>query len=159
MTLTSYILATGSYLPEKIVTNADLEKIVDTSDEWIVQRTGIKQRHIAADDQPTSAMAIMAARRALETSGLSPSDIDGVIVATTTPDQSFPSVAVRVQAALDLQPGTAFDIQAVCSGFIYALSVADSMIRSGALQRVIVIGAEKCRRCLIGMIAQPVCFW
>ncbi|MFA7275444.1 MAG: beta-ketoacyl-ACP synthase III [Pseudobdellovibrionaceae bacterium] len=143
MTLTSYILATGSYLPEKIVTNADLEKIVDTSDEWIVQRTGIKQRHIAADDQPTSAMAIMAARRALETSGLSPSDIDGVIVATTTPDQSFPSVAVRVQAALDLQPGTAFDIQAVCSGFIYALSVADSMIRSGALQRVIVIGAEK----------------
>ena len=143
MSLRSVILSTGSYLPEKTVTNKDLEKIVDTNDDWIVQRTGIKERHIAEPDQPTSDLAIKAAQRALESSGLSAADIDGVIVATTTPDQSFPSVAVRVQAALGLSAGPAFDVQAVCSGFVYALSVADSMLQTGAMKRVIVIGAEK----------------
>jgi len=143
MSLRSVILSTGSYLPEKNLTNKDLEKIVDTNDEWIVQRTGIKERHIAAPDQPTSDMAIRAAERALESSGLTAADIDGVIVATTTPDQSFPSVAVRVQAALGLKAGPAFDVQAVCSGFVYALSVADAMLQTGAMKRVIVIGAEK----------------
>ncbi len=143
MSLRSVILSTGSYLPEKALTNKDLEKIVDTNDEWIVQRTGIKERHIAAPDQPTSDMAIHAAQRALESSGLTAGDIDGVIVATTTPDQSFPSVAVRVQAALGLRAGPAFDVQAVCSGFVYALSVADAMLQTGAMKRVIVIGAEK----------------
>lgn len=139
----SVILATGSYLPDKALTNADMARLVDTNDDWIVQRTGIKQRHIAAEGQATSDMAIRAATRALESSGLNADDIDGVIVATTTPDQSFPSVAVRVQAALGLRAGPAFDVQAVCSGFVYALSVADSMIQSGAMRRVIVIGAEK----------------
>jgi 3-oxoacyl-[acyl-carrier-protein] synthase-3 len=143
MSLRSVILSTGSYLPDKNVTNKDLEKIVDTNDEWIVQRTGIKERHIAAPDQPTSDMAIHAAQRALESSSLTAADIDGVIVATTTPDQSFPSVAVRVQAALGLKAGPAFDVQAVCSGFVYALSVADAMLQTGAMKRVIVIGAEK----------------
>jgi len=143
MTVRSVILSTGSYLPDKALTNADLEKIVDTNDDWIVQRTGIKQRHVAAEGQATSDMAIHAARRALESSGLTSADIDGVIVATTTPDQSFPSVAVRVQAALGLRAGPAFDVQAVCSGFVYALSVADAMIKTGAMKRVIVIGAEK----------------
>lgn len=143
MSLRSVILSTGSYLPDKNLTNKDLEKIVDTNDEWIVQRTGIKERHIAAPDQPTSDMAIHAAQRALEASGLTAADIDGVIVATTTPDQSFPSVAVRVQASLGLKAGPAFDVQAVCSGFVYALSVADAMLQTGAMKRVIVIGAEK----------------
>lgn len=143
MSLRSVIVSTGSYLPEKTVTNKDLEKFVDTTDDWIVQRTGIRERHIAEDNQPTSDLAIRAAQRALEASGLAPTDIDGVIVATTTPDQSFPSVAVRVQAALGLRAGPAFDVQAVCSGFVYALSVADSMLQTGAMKRVIVIGAEK----------------
>jgi len=130
-------------LPDRVLTNKDLESMVDTTDEWIVQRTGIKERHIAAEGEGTSVLAIKAAQKALESSGLNPSEINGVIVATTTPDQSFPSVAVKVQAALGLNPGPAFDVQAVCSGFIYALSVADSMIRSGAMERVLVIGAEK----------------
>lgn len=143
MALRSVILSTGSYLPDKVLTNFDLEKIVDTTDEWIVQRTGIKERHIAAKDQPTSDLAIHAARRALDSSGLTAHDIDGVIVATTTPDQSFPSVAVRVQAALGLRAGPAFDVQAVCSGFVYALSIADAMLKTGAMKRVLVIGAEK----------------
>lgn len=142
MATRSIIRSTGSYLPDRILTNAELEKTVDTTDEWIVQRTGIHARHVAAIGQGTSDMAIHAARRALESSGLTPHDIDGVIVATTTPDQSFPSVAVRVQAALGLRHGPAFDVQAVCSGFVYALSVADSMIKTGVFKRVIVIGAE-----------------
>lgn len=143
MTCRSVILATGSYLPDKILTNKDIEKLVDTTDDWIVQRTGIRERHVAAPGQATSDMAIHAARRALEASGLKPDDIDGVIVATTTPDRSFPSVAVCVQAALGLRAGPAFDVQAVCSGFIYALSVADSFLRTGGMKRVLVIGAEK----------------
>ncbi|HAJ90738.1 MAG TPA: 3-oxoacyl-ACP synthase [Rhodospirillaceae bacterium] len=143
MSLRSVIVSTGSYLPDKNLTNQDLEKIVDTTDDWIVQRTGIRERHIAAPDQPTSDMAIRAAERALQSSGLTAADIDGVIVATTTPDQSFPSVAVRVQAALGLRAGPAFDVQAVCSGFVYALSVANALLQTGAMKRVIVIGAEK----------------
>lgn len=125
------------------MTNADLEKIVDTSDEWIFQRSGIKARHIAGDNESTSDLAINAARQALERSGLKPEDIDGVIVATTTPDQTFPAVAVKVQAELGIPAGTAFDVQAVCTGFIYALSVADNFIKNGQLKNVLVIGAEK----------------
>lgn len=143
MTLRTVILSCGSYLPPKIVTNADMEKIVETTDEWIVQRTGIRQRHIAAKDQTTADMAIEAARKALECSGLTGSDIDGVIVATSTPDTTFPSVAVKVQAALGTKGGPTFDVQAVCAGFVYALTVADSLIRTGAAKRLILVGAEK----------------
>jgi 3-oxoacyl-[acyl-carrier-protein] synthase III len=139
----SVIRGTGSYLPKKILTNADLEKIVDTTDEWIIQRTGIKQRHIAADDEPTSAMAVEAGKKALEFSGIDAGSIDCVLVATSTPDQTFPSVAARVQARLGIPPGTAFDMQAVCSGFVYALGVADSLIRCGGHRRILLIGAEK----------------
>lgn len=138
------IRSTGAYLPDRIVTNADMEKIVDTTDEWIVQRTGIKQRHFAADGQTTADLAIAAAQRALEASGLKPEDIDGVIVATTTPDQTFPSVAVKVQAALGLPAGgMAFDVQAVCTGFVYAMTVANNFIQLGQMKRIIVVGAEK----------------
>jgi 3-oxoacyl-[acyl-carrier-protein] synthase-3 len=139
----SIIAGTGSYLPERILTNAELEKMVDTTDEWIVQRTGIKERHIAAEGQTTGDMAIEAARRALEAANLKPEDIDGIIVATTTPDQTFPSVAVKVQAALGIAPGIAFDVQAVCSGFVYALTTADNFIKLGQSRRMLVIGAEK----------------
>lgn len=143
MTLRTVILSCGSYLPPKIVTNADMEKIVETTDEWIVQRTGIRQRHIAAEDMTTADMAIEAARKALERSGLTGGDIDGVIVATSTPDTTFPSVAVKVQAALGTKGGPTFDVQAVCAGFVYALTVADSLIRTGAAKRLILVGAEK----------------
>ena len=137
------IRSTGAYLPEKIMTNDDLAKIVDTSNEWISQRSGIKSRHIAADDQPTSDLALRAAKQALENAGLTAADIDGVIVATTTPDSTFPSVAVRVQSALGVPPCIAFDVQAVCSGFIYALSVANNFITAHQAKRILVIGAEK----------------
>ncbi len=139
----SVIQGTGSYLPEKILTNADLEKMVDTSDEWIVQRSGIRSRHIAAEDETTADLAIHAARKALEASGFAAERIDGVIVATTTPDQTFPAVAVKVQAALGIPPGLAFDVQAVCTGFVYALTVADNFIKTGGAKRILVIGAEK----------------
>lgn len=139
----SVIIGTGGYLPEKILTNADLEKMVDTSDEWIVQRSGIKQRHIAAEDETTGDMALHAARRAITAAGLTPEDIDGVVVATTTPDRTFPSVAAKVQGELALRAGIALDVQAVCTGFIYALSVADNFIRLGQAKRLLVIGAEK----------------
>ena len=139
----SIIVGTGSYLPEKILTNADLEKMVDTTDEWIVQRSGIKQRHIAADGQTTGDMAIEAGRRAMQAANLTAEDIDGVIVATTTPDRTFPSVAVKVQAELGIAPGIAFDVQAVCTGFVYALTTADNFIKLGQARRILVIGAEK----------------
>ncbi|MBX2833804.1 MAG: ketoacyl-ACP synthase III [Micavibrio sp.] len=139
----SHIVSTGHYLPEKALTNQDLEKMVDTTDEWIFQRSGIKSRHIATEDQKTSDLATAAAKEALERSGLNASDIGAIIVATTTPDQTFPAVAVRVQAALDIPPCIAFDVQAVCSGFVYALSVADNFIKAGQVKRVLVIGAEK----------------
>jgi len=143
MTLRTIILSCGSYLPARTVTNADLEKIMDTSDEWIVQRSGIRERHIAADGETTADMSIAAATRALKASGLSGSDIDGVIVATSTPDTTFPSVAVKVQAALGIKNGPSFDVQAVCAGFVYALTVADSLIRTGAAKRILLVGADK----------------
>ena len=143
MSFCSQIISTGSYLPEKVMTNSDLEKIVDTSDEWIFQRSGIKQRHIASESQSTSDMAVLAARNAMEQANISPQDIDGIIVATTTPDQTFPSVAVRVQSAIGVPVGVAFDVQAVCTGFVYAISIADNFIKAGQLKRVLVIGAEK----------------
>jgi len=143
MALTSIIKGTGSYLPEKVLTNADLEKIVDTTDEWIVQRSGIKERHIAADDESTGMMAVKAAQKAMDAAGVSAGDIDGVIVATTTPDRTFPSVAVKVQGELGINPGLAFDVQAVCTGFVYALATADNFIKMGQAKRILVIGAEK----------------
>jgi len=143
MTRKAYISGTGSYLPEKILTNADLEKMVETSDEWIVQRSGIKERHIAAKDETTADMAIIAARRAIEAAGISPEQINGIIVATTTPDTTFPAVAVKVQQALGVPPCPAFDVQAVCSGFVYALSTANAFIKTGTASCMLVIGAEK----------------
>lgn len=139
----SYILSTGSYLPEKIVTNDDLAKVLDTSDEWITTRTGIKQRHIASESEPTSYMAAKAAERAISKAGISKSDIDAIIVATTTPDKTFPSTAAIAQGILGIQNAPAFDIQAVCSGFVYALSIADNMIRAGGYKNILVIGADK----------------
>ena len=143
MSLRSVILSTGAYLPEKVLSNADLEKMVDTTDEWITQRSGIKSRHIAADEQTTADLAITAAKDALERGSVDPASIDGVIVATTTPDQTFPSVAVKVQAALGLPVGMAFDVQAVCTGFVYALATANNFITAGQAKRILVIGAEK----------------
>jgi 3-oxoacyl-[acyl-carrier-protein] synthase III len=143
MSIRSVIAGCGAYLPQTILTNADLEKRVDTTDEWIVQRTGIRQRHISRDDEPSSMMAAMAAREAMKQGGFINSDIDGVIVATSTPDTTFPSVAIRVQAALELPAGPAMDVNAACSGFIYALTVADNMITTGQCKRMLVIGAEK----------------
>tara|TARA_Y100000766_G_scaffold282230_1_gene295119 strand:+ start:13 stop:936 length:924 start_codon:yes stop_codon:yes gene_type:complete len=138
----SRIIGTGSYLPEKILTNKNLESIVDTTDEWIVERTGIKQRHIAEDNESTSSMAINASIDAIKSSGISVKDIDLVIVATTTPDQIFPSTACIVQNKLNIV-APAFDIQAACTGFIYALSVADNYIRTGMSKNILVIGSEK----------------
>lgn len=144
MSITRAIIkGTGAYLPERIMLNSELEKMVDTSDEWIVQRSGIKQRHIAAERQSTADLAIEAARKAIEASGVKPEDIDGVIVATTTPEQTFPAVAVKVQAELGIPAGLAFDVQAVCTGFVYALSVANNFIAMGQARRILVIGAEK----------------
>lgn len=133
----------GSYLPEKIVTNADLAKTLDTSDEWIFKRTGIKQRHVSRSDELTSDMALAAARAALAHADMSVDEIDGIILATTAPDRTFPATAVRVQAELGMERGFAFDVQAVCSGFLYALRQADNTIRLGQAKNILVIGAEK----------------
>lgn len=138
----SRIAGTGSYLPEKILTNADLEHMVDTTDEWIFTRTGIRERHIVADDQVTSDLAYFAAKNAIESAGIQASDIDLIIVATTTPDKIFPSTAAILQHKLGIAGCPAFDIQAVCSGFVYALSTADNFIKSGAAKCALVIGAE-----------------
>ncbi len=138
----SRITGTGSYLPEKVLTNRDLEAIVDTTDEWIVARTGIRERHIAADHEFTSDLAAHAARRALEAAGRRPEDVDLILVGTSTPDMVFPSTACLVQAKLGVRRGAAFDVQAVCSGFVYALAVADLFVRSGANRCALVIGAE-----------------
>ena len=139
--------ASGAYLPKKIVTNADLSKTLDTSDEWIRQRTGIAQRHIAAEDELTSDMAVAAAKQALNMAGLGADELDGIIVATTTPDDTFPSTASVVQRKLGAG-GFAFDVQAVCAGFIYGLDVGDAMIKSGKARRILVIGAETFSRIL-----------
>jgi 3-oxoacyl-[acyl-carrier-protein] synthase III len=143
----SRILGTGSYLPDRILTNADLEKLVDTNDQWIVDRTGIRERHIAAEGQFTSDLATAAARAALDAAGLAIDDIDLLLVATTTPDLVFPSTACIVQSKLGMTNGKpAFDLQAVCSGFVYAMSVADQFIKTGAAKHVLVIGAETLSR-------------
>jgi 3-oxoacyl-[acyl-carrier-protein] synthase-3 len=143
----SRILGTGSYLPAHVLTNADLEKLVDTNDQWIVDRTGIRERHIAAEGEFTSDLATQAARAALDVAGLAPDDIDLLLVATTTPDLVFPSTACIVQSKLGMTNGKpAFDLQAVCSGFVYALSVADQFIKTGAAKHVLVIGAETLSR-------------
>lgn len=142
------IKGTGSALPRTKVSNADLAQKVDTTDEWIVERTGIKFRHLAQDDETTSTLATEAARKALEASGLAAQDIDLIVLATATPDQTFPATATIVQAELGCNGCVAFDVAAVCSGFLYALSVAESMIRAGSAQNAIVIGAETFSRIL-----------
>lgn len=144
----SRITGTGGYLPEKVLTNKDLEKIVDTTDQWIVERTGIRKRHIAADDEYTCDLAEKAARKAIEMAGLETSDIDLIVVATTTADQVFPSTACLLQARLGISGPAAFDVQAVCTGFIYALGVVDSFIRTGAAKKALVVGAETFSRIL-----------
>ncbi|WP_292967969.1 beta-ketoacyl-ACP synthase III [Nitrosomonas sp.] len=142
MTMYSRIIGTGSYLPEKVLTNRDLESMVDTSDEWIRTRTGIEQRHIAAENQMASDLALEASRKAIEAAGIQTKDIDLVIVATTTPDMIFPSTACILQHKLGLSSGPAFDVQAVCSGFIYALATADMFVSSGKSRNALVVGAE-----------------
>lgn len=142
----SAVTGVGSYLPEQVVTNADLAKIVDTTDEWIVERTGIRQRHKARDDEPTSDLAVEAARRALLQAGREASDVDLIVVATTTPDMTFPATASIVQRKLGCGVGIAFDVQAVCSGFVYALSVADGFVARGLAKCALVIGAEEMTR-------------
>jgi 3-oxoacyl-[acyl-carrier-protein] synthase III len=142
MTRRSVLLGCGGFLPERVVPNAELTQRVDTSDEWIVQRTGIRQRHIAAEGEKTSDLAVKAAQKALVNAGIDAEAVDLIVVATTTPDNTFPSTAARVQAKLGVTHGFAFDIQAVCSGFVYALAVADNFIRLGQATTALVIGAE-----------------
>lgn len=144
----SRLAGVGAYLPERIVTNDDLAKIVDTSDEWIVERSGIRQRHIAADGELTSDLATAAAREAMQDAGVTAADIDLIVIGTTTPDDTFPATAVKVQANLGVRQGFAFDLQAVCSGFLYALATADKFIRSGDVKTALVIGAETFSRIL-----------
>ncbi len=148
MTLRSVVLGCGSYLPQRILTNAELAARIDTSDEWIVQRSGIRERHIAADDEFTSHLAIKAANAALANAGIDPQAIDLIVLATSTPDNTFPATAVAVQNALGITHGAAFDLQAVCSGFVFALATADNFLRAGAFKRALVIGAETFSRIL-----------
>ncbi len=139
----SRIAGTGSYLPEKVLSNHDLEKVVDTSDDWIVSRTGIRERHVAADHETTSDLAFHASRRAIEMAGVDAQEVDLIIVATTTPDMVFPSTACILQDKLGIRSGgAAFDLQAVCGGFVYALTVADQFIRNGSAKCALVVGAE-----------------
>jgi 3-oxoacyl-[acyl-carrier-protein] synthase-3 len=148
MTFRSQILGCGGYLPEHVVTNADLAKTLDTSDEWIVQRTGIRQRHVAAPGEKTSDLALNAARKALAAAKVGADEIDLIVLATSTPDNTFPATAARVQAALGMKRGAAFDVQAVCSGFVYALATADNFVRAGQAKTALVIGAETFSRIL-----------
>jgi 3-oxoacyl-[acyl-carrier-protein] synthase-3 len=138
----SRIVGTGGYLPEKVLTNRDLELAVETTDEWIYTRTGIRQRHIAADGEKTSDLALEASRKALHASGIAAADLDLIVMATTTPDMVFPSTACLLQAKLGVRNCPAFDVQAVCSGFVYGLSAADCFIRSGQYRNALVVGAE-----------------
>ena len=148
MPVRSIVSGCGAYLPGRIVTNAELAKRIDTSDEWIVQRTGIRERRIAADGEMTSHLAIRSAEAALKTANMSGADIDLIVLATSTPDETFPATATRVQAAIGMTRGAAFDVQAVCSGFVYALSVADNFLRVGQARTALVIGAETFSRIL-----------
>jgi 3-oxoacyl-[acyl-carrier-protein] synthase III len=144
----SVIRSVGAHLPKRVMTNADLAKLVDTSDEWIVERTGIRQRHIAGDDELTSDLGIAAAKQALVRAGLDPVDVDLVICATATPDRTFPATAVKIQHGLGVSKGAAFDVQAVCSGFVYAITIADNFLKTGQFKRAVVIGAETFSRIL-----------
>ena len=144
----SVVLGCGSYLPQRVLTNAALAEMVQTSDEWIVQRTGIRERHIAAPGELTSDIALHAARAALVDAGREPADIDLIVLATSTPDNTFPASAVSVQAGLGIHHGAAFDLQAVCSGFVFAMATADGLLKSGAFKRALVIGAETFSRIL-----------
>ena len=148
MTIRSVVLGCGSYLPRRILTNAELARQIDTSDEWIVQRTGIRQRHIAEDGEFTSHLAINAARAALANAGVDAQSIDLIVLATSTPDNTFPATAVAVQHGLGISHGVAFDLQAVCSGFVFAVATADNFLRCGAYKRALVIGAETFSRIL-----------
>ncbi len=148
MTLRSVITGTGSALPARAVSNAEMAVMVDTSDEWIVERTGIRNRYIAGEGETTSTLATEAARQALVAAGVDASDIELIVLATATPDQTFPATATQVQAALGCKGGIAFDVAAVCSGFLYALGVADSMLRTGMARKALVIGAETFSRIL-----------
>lgn len=148
MTKRSVVLGVGHYLPERVVPNAEFEAKIDTSDEWIRSRTGIERRHFAAEGETTSVMGTRAAERALESAGLSAQDIDAIIVATSTPDLTFPSTATMIQSNLGMTRGFAFDIQAVCAGFVYALVNADALIHSGQARRILVIGSETFSRIL-----------
>jgi 3-oxoacyl-[acyl-carrier-protein] synthase-3 len=148
MATRSIVAGWGAYLPSRILTNAELAKTLETSDEWVVQRTGIHQRHIAADGEMTSALAIRSAEAALKNAGMGGNDIDLIVVATSTPDETFPATATRVQAALGMTRGVAFDVQAVCSGFVFALAVADNFIKVGQARSALVIGAETFSRIL-----------
>lgn len=148
MNVRSQIIGCGAYLPQRIVTNAELAERLDTSDEWIVQRTGIRQRHIAAPGEVTSDLATEAARRALAAAGIGSDELDLIVLATATPDHTFPATAAKVQARLGMKRGAAFDVQAVCTGFIYALAVADNFIRCGQVRTALVIGAETFSRIL-----------
>ncbi len=144
----SRITGTGGYLPENVLTNSDLVKMVDTTDQWIVERTGIRKRHVAAEGEYTCDLAEKAARNAIEMAGLDPQEIDLIVVATTTADQVFPSTACLLQARLGIQGPAAFDVQAVCTGFVYALGVADKFIRTGSARKALVVGAETISRIL-----------
>ncbi len=144
----SVIRGVGAYLPKRVMTNDDFARIIDTSDEWITQRSGIRQRHFAADDELTSDLGIAAAKQALVRSGIAAEDVDLIVCATATPDRTFPATAVRIQAGLGINHGAAFDVQAVCSGFVYALTIADNFLRTGQFKRAIVVGAETFSRIL-----------
>jgi 3-oxoacyl-[acyl-carrier-protein] synthase-3 len=144
----SVVLGCGSYLPSRVVTNSDLSRMVDTTDEWITQRTGIRERRIAADGETTSDMGIKAARAALAAAGVDAQSIDLVVLATSTPDNTFPASAVVIQAGLGITQGAAFDLQAVCSGFVFSLATVDSLLRTGAFRRALVIGSETFSRLL-----------
>jgi 3-oxoacyl-[acyl-carrier-protein] synthase-3 len=148
MVIRSIVRGTGSALPRRIMKNIDFEGMVETSDEWIVQRTGIRQRHIAADDETTASLGEAAARAALDNAGLTPADIDAIVLATSTPNNTFPATAVEIQQRLGMRHGFAFDLQAVCSGFVFAVSTADLHIRCGLAKRVLVIGSETFSRIL-----------
>jgi len=144
----SVVRGFGASLPKRVMTNSEMEEKVDTSDEWIVQRTGIRQRHIAGEGETTASLGEAAARAALDRAGLTPADLDVIIVATSTPDNTFPATAVNIQNRLGMHHGAAFDMQAVCSGFVYAVATADAYIRGGLARRVLVIGAETFSRIL-----------